>query len=94
MKLTGILWLREVVDKLSRKHDVTTDEVEEMLNGGPRFRFIEKGNVKGEHLYSAMGQTAAGRYLLVYFVRKRSGEALIITARDMTGKEKKSYGKK
>jgi uncharacterized protein len=94
MKLTGIVWLREVVDKLAGKHNVTTDEVEELLNGRPRFRFIEKGNVQGEDLYAAMGQTRAGRYLLAYFVRKTTGEALIVTARDMTEKEKKSYAKK
>jgi len=94
MKLSGIVWLREVVDKLGWKHDVTTDEVEEALNGRPRFRFIERGNVEGEHLYAAMGQTAAGRYLVTYFVRKTTGEALIVSARDMTEKEKKSYAKK
>jgi hypothetical protein len=41
-----------------------------------------------------MGQTGAGRYLVTYFVRKKTGQALIVTARDMTGKEKKSYAKK
>ena len=68
--------------------------MEEALNGRPRFRFIEKGDVVGEHLYAAMGQTAAGRYLITYFVRKTTGEALIVSARDMTEKEKKSYAKK
>lgn len=41
-----------------------------------------------------MGQTDAGRYLVTYFVPKMTGEALIVSARDMTDKEKKSYGKK
>jgi len=94
MKLTGIVWLREVVDKLESKHNVTTDEVEELLNGTPRFRFIEKGSVDGEHLYAAMGQTDAGRYLAAYFIHKKTGAALIVTARDMTEKEKKSHAKK
>ena len=94
MKLTGIVWLREVVDKLAWKHNVTTDEVEEVLKGRSRFRFIEKGDVEGEHLYAAMGQTEAGRYIVTYFVRKLTGEALIVSARDMTDKEKKSYEKK
>lgn len=94
MKLTGIVWLHDVVDKVAWKHNVATDEVEEVLNGRPRFRFIEKGDVKGEHLYAAMGQTGAGRYLVTYFVRKTNGEALIVSARDMTAKEKKSYAKK
>ena len=94
MKLRGIVWLREVVDKLAWKHNVTTDEVEEVLKGRSRFRFIEKGDVEGEHLYAAMGQTEAGRYIVTYFVRKLTREALIVSARDMTDKEKKSYEKK
>lgn len=94
MKLTGIIWLRGVVDKLSRKHDITIDEVEDVFNNVPRYRFIETGDVAGENLYAALGQTMAGRYLVVYFVHKTTGEALVITARDMTKSERKSYAKK
>ena len=94
MRLTGIIWRREVVDKLAWKHKVTTDEVEEALTTGPRFRFIERGDVEGEDLYAAMGRTAAGRYLIIYFVYKITREALIISARDMTKREKRSYAKK
>ena len=93
MKVTGIIWLRDVVDKLSWKHNVTTDEAEEIFDGSPRYRFIESGDVEGENLYVALGQTRAGRYLIVYFVHKKTGEALMISARDMTRKEKRTYGK-
>jgi len=94
MKITGIIWLRAVVEKLARKHNLTTDEVEEALRSVRRFRFIETGDVEGEDLYAAMGRTAAGRYLIIYFVHKRTGEALIISARNMTRKEKRFYAKK
>jgi protein-L-isoaspartate O-methyltransferase len=47
VKLTGIVWLRNVVDKLLWKHSVTTDEVEEVFNRLPRYRFIERGDVEG-----------------------------------------------
>ena len=94
MKLTGIIWLREVVDKLAWKHNVTTDEVEEALAAARRFRFIEIGDVEGEDLYAAMGRTAAGRYLIIYFVYKTTREALIISAREMTKREKRAYAKK
>jgi uncharacterized DUF497 family protein len=94
MRLTGIIWLRDVVDKLLGKHNVTTDEVEDVFSHSPRWRFIETGDVEGEDLYTALGQTAAGRYLIVYFVHKRTGEALVISARDMTPNERKSYAKK
>jgi len=94
MKITGIIWLRAVVEKLAQKHNLTTDEVEEALRSVRRFRFIETGDVEGEDLYAAMGRTAAGRYLIIYFVHKRTGEALIISARNMTRKEKRFYAKK
>jgi uncharacterized DUF497 family protein len=94
MKLTGIIWLRDVVEKLLGKHNVTTDEVEEVISHAPRYRFIERGDVEGEDLYAAMGQTAAGRYMIVYFVHKTAGDALVISARDMTKNERKSYAKK
>jgi uncharacterized DUF497 family protein len=93
MKITGIIWLRKVVDKLSWKHNVATDEVEEIFDAPPRFRFIESGDVEGEDLYTALGQTEAGRYLTVYFVYKKTGEALIVSARDMTRKERRTYGR-
>jgi len=94
MKITGLIWLREVVEKLARKHNVTTEEVEEALRAVRRFRFIETGDVEGEDLYAAMGRTAAGRYLIIFFVHKKAGEALIISARNMTRKEKRFYAKK
>ena len=94
VRLTGIIWLRDIVDKLAWKHNVTTDEVEEALKSARRFRFIEAGDLEGEDLYAAMGQTAAGRYLIIYFVHKNTGEALVISARNMTRGEKKFYAKK
>jgi uncharacterized DUF497 family protein len=94
MRITGIIWLRTIVDKLAWKHIVATDEVEEVFAGPPRYRFIEVGDIEGEDLYAALGQTAAGRYLIVYFVHKATGEALIVSARDMTQKERRSHGRK
>jgi len=94
MKVIGIIWLRNVVDKLAWKHRVTIDEVEEVFRRLPRYRFLEKGDVAGEDLYAALGQTEAGRYLVVYFIYKVTAEALVLSARDMTRKEKKSYAKK
>jgi hypothetical protein len=93
MKVIGIIWLRDVIDKLSWKHNVTTDEVEEIFDLSPRYRLIETGDIEGENLYVALGQTKEGRYLAVYFVHKRTGEALIVSARDMTRKERRAYGR-
>ncbi len=95
MKITGTIWLDDVVDKLCWKHQVTATEVEEVLSRKPRIAFKEKGKRDpDENLYVALGTTEAGRYLFVLFILKSHQRALIITARDMTILEKKYYGKK
>ena len=35
MKIDGLIWLRDIVDKLAWKHQVDTEEVEEVLNNQP-----------------------------------------------------------
>lgn len=94
MKIEGVIWLRDIADKLEFKHNVTTEEVEETLNNKPKFRFVEKGERKGEDVYMALGQTDSGRHLSILFVYKRTKETLILSARDMADKERKQYGKK
>ena len=94
MKIDGIIWLRDIADKLEFKHNVTIEEVEETLNSMPKFRFVEKGERKGEDIYMALGRTDAGRYLSILFIYKKTKEALILSARDMAAKERKQYGKK
>jgi hypothetical protein len=94
MKITGIIWLEEIIEKLARKHRVERQEVREVLSSSTQFRFIEKGHRAGENVYAVFGQTDAGRYLVVYFVHKKDKRALILSARDMTRAERKSYGKK
>jgi uncharacterized protein len=72
LKLSGIIWLEEIVEKIDRKHRVTQDEVKDVLRSSSHFRFVEKGHRRGENVYSAMGQTSAGRYLIVFFVRENA----------------------
>lgn len=94
MKIEGVIWLNNVVDKLAVKHAVETYEVEEIFSGNAKFRFVEKGDREGEDIYMALGQTDGGRYLIVLFIRKKTKEALILSARDMAQKERKLYGRK
>ncbi len=94
MKIEGIIWLNQIVDKLAFKHQVETYEVEEMLSEKSKFRFVEKGDRKNEDMYMALGKTVGGRYLTVLFIYKAAKEALILSARDMAGKERKMYDRK
>ena len=88
MKITGYLWLEEIIDKLEWKHNVSTEEVEELFGNAPHFRFVEKGHRLGENVYAALAQTDSGRYLIAFFVHKTDGRALIISARDMDDAER------
>jgi len=61
----------------------------------PRIRFAESGHTAGEDVYAAFGQTLGGRYLSVFFIYKPARKAaVIISARDMSDKERKTYGRK
>ena len=93
MRIEGVVWLREVVDKLAVKHRVETHEVEDVFRNNPKIRFVEKGRRKGENVYMALGQTDAGRYLAVLFIHKTTKEALVLSARDMAKKERKYHAK-
>ena len=84
MRLYNIIWKDIFVEKISIKHAVETEEVEQVLFSKPHVRLFEKGHVKGENLYAAYGQTTSGRYLIVFFVLKNQTAALPISARDMT----------
>lgn len=94
MRIVGFIWLDDVVDKIEVKHHVEQDEVRELLTNEPHFRRVEKGHRPGEHVYSAMGQTDAGRYLIAFFIYKRNRRALILSARDMTRAERRKYERK
>ena len=69
-------------------------EVEEVLTSNCRIFKREIGKVEGEDLYNALGRTEGGRYLTVFFIRKLTNKALIITAREMNNYERRRYEKK
>ena len=94
MNVTGFSWLEDIVEKLWRKHRVERREVAEVFGGAPHFRLVEKGHRAGENVYAALGQTDGGRYLIVFFVHRRDGRAVILSARDMTDSERRRYGRR
>ena len=86
MKIEKIIWDEETFNHIAR-HAVSPEEVEEIL-------FNEKDNpiiLKGKGgKYLAYGQTQGGRYLLIVWVI-RYKKTRIITARELTKKEKQYY---
>jgi uncharacterized DUF497 family protein len=67
--------------------------VEDVVQGKPVVRRLERGRVAGEDLYAALGRTTTGRFLTVFFIRKKGDRALVISARDMDRKERRLYGR-
>lgn len=67
------------------------EEVDQVLFSKAYFRKVQKGHMAGEDVYAALGQTEAGRYLVIFFVYKATSEALIISCRDMDEKERRQY---
>lgn len=94
LKIDGIIWYDEIIEKLERKHHVRQHEVREVFVGRPLFRFVEHGHRLNENVYSASGRTMAGRYLIVFFVHKQNNHALVLSARNMTDGEKKKFREK
>jgi len=95
MEIAVIICPTAVAEKLEIKHHVIVREARQVLLSAPRMRFAEKGYTVGEDVYVAFGQTFGGRYLSVFFVYKPdTATAIIISARDMSDKERRAYGRK
>jgi uncharacterized DUF497 family protein len=95
MQIDYIICPETIEEKLVRKHHVTLHEARQVLLNNPRIRFAEKGYVAYEDVYAAFGQTFGRRYLSVFFIFKpNDNTAIIISARDMSQKERKSYAHK
>ena len=86
MKIEKISWDQETVDHLSN-HLVSPEEVEEVLFNDVDPSLMKRGK---EGRYLAYGKTHGGRLLLIVWASKYK-KTKIITARDMTEKEKRFY---
>jgi uncharacterized protein len=91
LEITQLIWLEDIVDKLHWKHNVEEHDVIEVLENSPKFIFKEKGYKEGEDVYAAFGRTLTGRFLSLFFVYTQDKRAIIVSARDMTDKERKKY---
>ena len=94
MTRDDFIWLPEIVEKLQEKHDVDQVEVEQIFQRSPRLFRGPRGKRRGENVYYAFGQTEEGRYLIVVYIKKKDGRALILSARDMTNGERQRYQRK
>ncbi len=93
MKINYVIWYEQFIDKLQSKHHIEIEEAEQALEAHKRVRRVKRGNAKGEDVYLALGQTEAGRYLAVFFIYKKTHDAIVISARDMDDEERDEFEK-
>ena len=86
MKIERISWDQDTADHIF-KHSVTPEEVEQALFNELDAPIIMRGR---EGRYLAYGRTNGGRLLFIVWV-SRYRRTKIITARDMSKKEKQFY---
>ena len=84
MRVVGFDWDARNIEHIAR-HGVEPDEVEVVLRGGA---LVLRGR---EGRYVAYGRTAAGRYLFIVLHARGDGIVRVITARDMTERERRFY---
>ncbi|MBI1925474.1 BrnT family toxin [Candidatus Poribacteria bacterium] len=73
------------MEHLLKQHGVTPEEAEEVFYTDPYFR---RGRDGTRYVY---GQTETGRYLFVVYLDLGSSTVRVISARDMTPREKRLY---
>jgi len=81
-----LYWDEQNIEHIAR-HRVTPDEAERAVFSS--MSRIRKG--RGQNIYYVLGRTDSGRYLFVVLKMWRDGIGRIITARDMSDKERRWY---
>jgi hypothetical protein len=87
---TGFEWDDWNISKNWEQHRVTPEEAEDVFFHDPVLLRGDAGHSRGERRYQAMGETAAGRRLLVAFTVRRN-LIRVISARDLNRKESEEY---
>ena len=86
------VWDKGNLDKNLDKHEVTNKESEEIYQNKPLLVSEDKRHSKIEKRYQVLGKTDNDRLLFISFT-VRKDRIRIISARDMSKKERKVYEK-
>ncbi len=88
----GFEWDEGNADKNWIQHQVSPGECEEAFFNDPLLVLPDVGHSKPEPRFYALGQTDAGRRLFLAFTIRRQ-LVRVISARDMSRRERKEYGR-
>lgn len=89
--VTGFDWDEGNRDKNWINHQVSTNECEEVYFNFPLLLHPDPAHSSTEARYFVLGQTNAGRHLFIAFTF-RNDKIRVISARDMSKKERIAYG--
>jgi hypothetical protein len=87
VRISALVWNDKNSEHIA-DHGVQPWECEQVFRRNPQVRRTR------EDRYLALGATESGRHLLVVFRYLGNGVIRVITARDMTPRERRSHGKK
>ena len=90
--INGFEWDDGNLTKNWIKHQVSTIECEEIFFNLPLLLANDKKHSQEEERYYVLGQTNAGRTLFISFTI-RTNKIRVISARDMSRKEREIYAK-
>lgn len=90
--LVGFDWDEGNLTKSWEKHSVAAVECEEVFLNVPLLLADDVGRSAAEARYYVLGQTNAGRLLFIAFT-VREGRIRVISARPMSEKERRIYGR-
>jgi uncharacterized protein len=89
-RATGFDWDEGNAEKNWRKHAVRFSECEEVFSRTPLVAVAGARHPRAEERFTTLGRTAVGRLLSVVFTF-RGDRIRVISARDMSRKERREY---
>lgn len=90
LRCTGFDWDEANAPKIWKKHEVSPMECEQVFFNLPLVAGHDEEHSGAETRYYILGQSDAGRRLFVV-VTVREGSLRVISARDMSRKERKAF---
>ena len=83
-------WDKDNIDKNLKKHNVSDKEAEQLFSDESKFIFEDEEHSDREIRYALFGQSDKGRKLSIVFAIRHL-KLRIISARDMSKKERRDY---
>jgi len=85
------VWDRKKAALSLKKHDISSEDASTVLNDPFEVTVYDADHSFDEHRFITLGQLANGRIIVVCYKEERADLYRIISARDATPRERKTY---